>query len=400
MKRIVFAMVLVCLLQFATAAVLSEKTLSDSGYNDFIVQGVDTNACTQIAFAKDLSQNFAGDYTVFSLHAQFLPVLSEDAKAIVFLNNDSNALETIKATDFENNWYRLILPREKLLEKNSLLVCLKTSNTVVEARLLSDSIIGTYKMPEFKAENFVKSVSNSNPIIGEEFEVTITITNTGSEATDVNVLNKKLEIDNERVQILRGQTSYFNIIKPDETVAIHYFVKAKQATVMSLQGAVAYYTNVFGERKRIVSNYPSLNVTEPEIKVKALFFLKEAVKKTGEQTSAQIAVKNEGRNTLYNISMNLQLPQGIILVNGNAIENIKSLKPKETRFFDLNLSSGTAKEYELGCKLVYLDYNVTETNCETANLSFEERTIPAELIFAIILVACSIAVYAFLQTRK
>jgi len=399
-KRIVFAIAFVLLLQSALAAIVNEKTVSDAGYAEFAVQGVDKNACTEIAFAKDLNQNTAGFYTVFSLHAEFLPVVSGDATASVFLNGDENALETAKATDFENKWHRFILPNQNLKEQNALKVCLQTSNTVVEARLLADSIIGTYKMPEFKKELFVKSVDNQAPLIGEEFEVTIKLTNSGSEATDVNILHRKPEVTSEYTQVLRGQSTYFNIIKPGETVTLTYSTKSRKAGPLALPAAVAYYTNVFGEQKRIVSNYPLLEIKVPEIKVKALFLLKEAVKKTGETTSARLAIKNEGENTLYNITSYLQFPAGISLVNGNSSETISTLKPKETKFFDLNISAGIPGDYSLGCKLAYIDYNVTETVCENAKISFEENKIPAEIIFAAAIVAFAMLVYAFFHFKK
>ncbi len=388
------------LAQFCAAAVLSEKKLSESGYSDFVVQGADRNACKEIAFAKDLNQNAQGDFTVFSLHAEFLPVITENASATIFLNAEENALETAKATVFENNWFRFVLPNEKLKAQNKIRVCLQTSSTVTEARMLSDSIIGTYKMPEFKAENFTKTVDNDAPLVGEEFEVTIKLSNTGSEATDINILHMKPEVENNYVQILRGQTSYFNIIKPGETITLKYSAKARKASPMSLAGAVAYYSNIFGERKKIVSNYPFLDVREPEVKVKALFLLKEAAKKVSETTSAQIAIKNEGQNTLYNIAVYLELPEGIMLVNGNIAENIVSLKPKETKFFDFNISSARAGDFELGCKLAYLDYNVTETNCETARISFEEKKVPEEIVFAGIIVLGTLLVYAFFHFKK
>lgn len=400
LKKLFFAVAILLLAQFCAAAVLNEKKLSESGYSNFIVRGADQNACTEIAFAKDLNQNVPGNYAVFSLHAEFLPVIAEKANATIFLNENTAALETAKATDFENAWFRFVLPNEKLKEQNTLKLCLQTSNTATESRMLSDSMIGTYKMPEFKAENFIKTVDNDAPLVGEEFEITIKLTNTGSEATDINILHMKPEVENNYVQILRGQSTYFNIIKPGETITLKYFAKARKASVMSLPGAVAYYPNIFGERKKIVSNYPIITVAEPEVKVKALFLLKEAMKKVSETTSAQIAVKNEGQNTLYNIAVYLQLPEGIILTNGNIAENIVSLKPKETKFFDLNISSASAGEFELGCKLAYLDYNVTETNCENAKISFEEKTIPAEIIFAGIIVLGSLLVYAFFHFKK
>jgi uncharacterized membrane protein len=143
-----------------------------------------------------------------------------------------------------------------------------------------------------------------------------------------------------------------------------------------------------------------MNVTEPEIKVKAMVLLKDAVKKVSETARAQLAIKNEGRNTLYNIGIYLQLPEGISLINGNKNETIPSLKPKETVFFDINVSASKPANYQLGCKIAYTDYNATETNCDTAKITFEEKQFPIEIAFAIALVIIGLSAYAFLYTRK
>jgi hypothetical protein len=381
----------------ASAAVISEESLKDMGYDSFSLEGADSNGCFSFKFAKDLNQNTKTHYTVFSINAEFLPVPSANANIAVFLN-DQNAM-IVSAKDFENNWYRLTLPREALKEANDVKACLQTAQATTRIKLSNDSMAGTYKMPELRTEGFLKTPNNYMPLIREEFTITVTLENFGSEAVDVNLLHKKPEIDYEPAAIIRGQTNKIARIPAGGKIEMQYTMKARKPTMMTLPAAAAYYTNIFGEKKRVVSNYPIVYVREPEIKITPVVLALEKQKKgLGEETRMQLAVKNSGQDPIYDIAVFLQAPNGIVL-SETEMPGIPAIRPAETKYFNFSAKAVNYGRFQLGCKLAYQDYNVTETNCENLVLDYPAPGIPIAIVSSIVLVAIAVGIYLYIYFK-
>jgi len=155
LKKIVLAFCLLAFFaQIAFAETVFERSFSEMGYAEFAVVEPGSSACTSFDFIFPSDKNvFANEnYPIFSLNADFLPAASEAATIDVNLNNA--ALEKIKGNELTCSegqcWSRINLPKN-LLEnsKNTLEICLNSSNTTPEIVLKNSSKIGIYKTADF-----------------------------------------------------------------------------------------------------------------------------------------------------------------------------------------------------------------------------------------------------------
>lgn len=398
---------------FATGATLRENSLGALGYSDFIVSGADRNVCTEYAFVKPADMNRMA-YPVLSIHAQFAPVESGGADVSVYLNNDENAVSVMRADKFTNGWARFNLPWELLEEKNTVKVCARTSFTTTEIKVLKDSVLGYYMKPDFERKGaFTKMIEVKTPKPGQVFEIKMRLFNYGSEGAKVKMLYRRSVLEERLPELVfvKGDTTFeatippcisrdadANCIVPSE-VGFSYFAMAKKAEQMTLLPAILNYENVFGENVEQESNRQTITVVQPEIRVKAFLLVEGNAQKVGEAGKATLGVKNEGIDTLYNISA-VVLPQQGLQIEGNGRAAISSIAPGETKYVDFSLGAGQAGSYGLGCRLSYLDYNAVETECSTANVIYEAAGIDPALIGAGVLLLVAIGVYAYFVRKK
>jgi hypothetical protein len=214
-------------MSFAYATTVEEKTFKQMVYDDFIVSGKNTEKCEDIAFIKTNDEN----YTILSLHAEFLPsAKGKIASITVYLNDANAALTTLQPSNFLNDWARVFLPKGQLKEKNKLKLCAKTSDVVVEVRILSDSKIGTYKTADFSEENaFTKTVSNTTPQIGEEIKVSVKLHNYGNEESFVTIRHFPPNAEMPEIEITHGDTEKSGWIAPGNEMLMEYYIKPKIA---------------------------------------------------------------------------------------------------------------------------------------------------------------------------
>ncbi|MFH1225218.1 MAG: hypothetical protein V1676_05440 [Candidatus Diapherotrites archaeon] len=398
---------------FAAGATLKENGLDSLGYSDFIVSGADRNVCTEYAFIKPADLNRMA-YPVLSIHAQFSPVESAGADISVYLNNDENAVAVVRADKFTNGWARFDLPWELLEEKNTAKVCARTSYTTTEIKVLKDSLLGYYFKPDFgRVGAFTKMIVPKTPKPGQEFEVRVRLFNYGSEGAkaELKYVRNALEDRLPELMFVKGDTGFSGEIGPCVTrsedancivpaeAGFGYLVRAKKPQQMTLLPAILRYENVFGETVERESNRQTITVVQPEIRVRAFLLVDGDAQKAGAASKATLGVKNEGIDTLYNISA-VVLPQQGLQVEGNGRAAISSIAPGETKYTDFSLTAGQAGNYGLGCRLGYLDYNAVETECSTANVIYEAVGIDPALIGAGVLLLVAIGVYAYFVRKK
>lgn len=409
----IFALFL--LISSASAEVVVENTFTELGYTGFEVEGKVEEECASYFFDNPLIEDTPAynlQYTVVSLHARFLPVEDKYAEVKVILNGDVNAAE-LGPSAFLDGWARIELPKEKLRERNSLRVCAKTTIDTNKIEILGNSIIGRYRKLDFPKEaGFGVHVSNREPSVNERFVVTVTLRNYGSEPADVKMRYRRQSLDERtsEFEIVSGDTSWEGTIgacevrdenafcKRPATVRFEYVAKIARAVQFTMLPAIVEYKNVFGEPVLRESNRVVFDVQVPEISVNPFFSTGEEKLTVGEINKLKLIVKNQGQDRLENIDVFLEPDSGLI-VFGEEKKQIATIMPGEVVQFDVNVTAETAGEFNIGCKLQYLDYNVVESDCRELELEFEQMSVDIMVIGGVVLVLIGVLVYAYIQLK-
>lgn len=399
MKKILALAALVLALSVvASAETISESKFSELGYNDFSVLDSNKEDCSEYQFLKGANQNSEEYYDVVSLHGEFAPIASRDAKISVYLSSErTSGMEEIgkaNSTDFKSGWLRIVLPGEKLSEQNLVRVCLRTSFSTSSATIKSDSAMGTYKMADFsKPGAMVESVTSTEPVVGEQITVTVTAKNMGSEGTNATLHYWDVPMLETSMKVVGGQTSKTEFLEPGQSTTMVYQVKAKRPVQMSLPRAIVTFTNVFGEEQSEYSNYQTLYVKQPPFLVSATILPDSESNPAGKSVPISIAVKNNGTSTIYNLGIEINAhPEGLSL--GDASQTILELEPKEIKYLKADALSSQAGKYELGCSIVYLENPELKGSCALQAISFENPA--AALIVGAIVILALISAIIFL----
>ncbi|MBI2530362.1 MAG: hypothetical protein HYW05_04430 [Candidatus Diapherotrites archaeon] len=377
-------------LSFAYSATVEEKTFAQMVYDDFVVSGANREKCEEIAFVRANDEN----YTILSVHADFMPNATGRIAGIsVYVNDANSALTTLLAGNFLEDWARVILPKWELKEKNKIKLCAKTSDVVTEIKILNDSKIGTYRIADFSKEGaFTKTASNASPEVGEEVKVTVTLHNYGNEETFVTIKHIAENVEMPEIEITRGETEKNGWVAPGNEIAMEYYMRPKVAIRMSLPYAIAEYTNTFGETVKLASAMPDLDVKAIEQRLFAIVLPESNVKKTGERAKIAIAVKNQSTETIKDVFVSISLPEGIEL-EGSSSSNIPLIEAGETVSLAFYVSAQEPGTYRVGCNVTY---DSVPLACDRVAIAYEAQGINYAIVAGAVLLAIGLAIYMYL----
>lgn len=389
------------LLAFAAAGISAEQSFKDSGYPDFFVEGANKRLCNEYVFVKP--QMASDEYPLLSLKAEFMPVKEGKAEIDVFLNGER--LSRLTAESFycsdSGCWARLNIEKEKILEENRAAVCMETGNSITKIKLTNESKIGGYRMPVFLLKDFVKSVDNQRPFVGNTVNVKVSLKNSGSREANVELRHVRSIVEEtiEKPEIQEiGNTYFFGAIKPGETRELNYKVKFTKAEPLSLPPAIVYYTNIFGEPQQLFSDVTDIIVLEHESTLKPEI-IAEQLNEVGRLAKVTIAVKNQSLQAVSNAELAIQLPAGIQLAEGNEKQTITSIQPQEIKYFDYVVTAGNEGSFELGCRMTYITASVESPECGKTLIFFKQPAINPLVIGAVILTLLGVMIYFYLYYR-
>jgi len=398
MKKLLAFICFMSLIAFVNAVVLEEFSLGSHGFNDLVVEGEGKESCLEFVFFKENPLAKADEFVFFSANAEFQPAQEGEASIKVSVNG-SNAAELLPE-DFTTGWARILLQRTRLVDGNNLVVaCARTGKTITKIVLKKDSLIGSYKSPDFSQETaFRQTPSNYSPLEGETIEVIVSLKNYGSEATNARVYWRKEGIVFPELELIEGDTQKEGIVEPGKTLEMKYKLKLKKALKLDLPKAIAYYANVFGEEKKLESNQPTLEVMLPNIDLKGFFLTDESIVYDGKQANILLAIHNNG-SRVKDIKLSVMTPQGIAL-EGMPNE-IALLEEKETKYLPINLTASDFGSYELGCLLELTDYTKVFP-CQKKTIEFKEKTVDPEIGLAgiIVIIGVLLYLYAYSASKK
>ncbi len=410
-QKIFFAVSILFFANSALSATIFETTFADLGHQDFLVEAPLESGCIEVPFIPSVDLN-SEVFGIASVHAEFSPTASKKSTVEVFLNEEK--IGSIKSMDFANGFGRYNIPQEKILEENSLKICATTFFETTKIKIFNDSKIGYYQMPDFEKTGAFELHSNEPaPKIFEEFTVTAVLKNFGSESADVLLKYRKDELEKEtpETELLKGTTQVrgtvpackkraadTSCIEPG-MVEFNYQLRPKLVGPISLLPSTVEFANPFGETVLIESDRPTIWIVEPEIKIKPFIQVQKEQFTAGEKATAKLLIANEGHDPLYNLFVKVQ-PSGLNILSGNETETIELIQPSETISREITLSTVEAGQFEVGCSIDYLDYNVVLSKCAPVTLEFKQPGIDITIAAAFILVLVSVGIYGHLHFKK
>ncbi|MBN2066926.1 MAG: hypothetical protein JW744_00480 [Candidatus Diapherotrites archaeon] len=404
-KWIFIAAIAVLIAGNAAGLGLFERSFQDMGYESFSVQGANKRSCTEIEFLfpQDINAMDSEIYPIASLGFELGPVQGQiDANA--HLNGSRVAglgIEDLKCSSGQC-WERLALPKDALLkEENTLRVCIKTSNSVVEAVLLDSSAVGLYRTADFSKEDaFRVEAEKKDVLIGERVRINVSIHNYGSDTALAEVrYARRLAEDKNAFVVVEGTAYFEGTVKQNETREFSYEIKPRVLGSITMPPAILYYENEFGEGEQKFANLVQINVREPEIKVDAFLAKSRETAPVSEPIELELAVRNQGKDTLYGLAVELELPQGLELL-GQPETSIEALAPGQTELIKFRVSSTSAGKFPIGCKIEYVDLNAEETFCRDSFVAFEEPGISPLIYGGIAMAVIALAVYLYFRFSK
>ena len=400
---LLFFLVLVPALSFAQGGSAVQYSLKELGYAGVEVQGVEADSCSEFVFSiPDPGQGF---FPIISLNAAFYPNALGEAWVAVSLNG--SFIGRFGARDFrceEGCWARKELDTAMLGKENTLKVCLATGKSITRVLLSNESLIGYYKQPIFRPEDFRKCilldtgecVESYNASLGEDLNITLSLLNSGTLLSLVDLNNRVEEAGTRPARKEIGGTHFEGVILPGKSASINYTIRVEKAVPMSLPPGHAVYFNAFGEKESLSSNLVSIYPKgEPELKATLGI---ESIDHSKKEAVLSFTVFNKERIELTGIQAGVLLGEGLELVGGKSEIAIDRLGPRQAFSAGLSVKAAEDGDYAIGC--AYSLQELPEKQCEPVIVSFKEEN-PLFLVGAVIaLVAIAAGIYFFLLTRE
>ncbi|MBS3062209.1 MAG: hypothetical protein J4215_06530 [Candidatus Diapherotrites archaeon] len=397
-KALILSLLLICGSVFG--ATVSERSFAESGQDGFSLDAARMSECMDYQFSIDQNHLIPGNYPILLINADFAPTASQDANVVVTINEDENGI-VIPTSGFKNGWYHLDLNAQTAKPDNFVSICAQTSDSTTSIVIKDSSLFGVYKKPVFNENDFVKTLVDYSPLVGDEFSITISLHNSGSEPVDINVFYKKPYVPYDSILYVKGQTQYVGTIQPNETVTFSYIGKSTRSGMVTIPAAVVTYTTIFGEETTLVSNYPLIMIGDPEITIKGFVFNKSSEKNIFplQDVALQLVIQNDGLNDLFNVGVALD-ENADLLFDPGTTRVIPLLKAGESKTIQLRVSAKTVGRYEIGCKLTYQDSNMRQAECAPTSLRVEEQPLQTELVAGVVLVFTAVLVFLYYHFRK
>jgi hypothetical protein len=376
----------------AHALVVSEKTLSTSGFSGLIVDGFGQSRCDDFEFAPFTGHDEEGNDTILTLNVQTTPTNDNDANVQVFVNDA--LFQTIRARDLlENNTIHVRLPADIQEEQNTIRVCGNNSAVTERVTIRSDTKMGLYQLARFDEINaFQTFVAGKSPVLGDPITIELYLTNNGGEAAEVSIDYRKYEL--EYIPLLKGETGFSGIILPGETKKLVYDIKPLRAVSILLPPAVLTYTNIFDEKITQESTRAFLLVDAPEFNVRGAFLVPQVRVNVNETVNVQWVAQNDGITPIEGLRATFNVyPEGKMTPASTIIETLSPAKAVSQPF---TVTFDKPGIYTLGCYLSPKADPFLTTNCQSATIEVVEPNTGITLLFSLLILLIAIAVYAYI----
>ncbi len=404
MRKLLLLFFLLAAGYITAAETIQESTLKNMGYKDFYIRGSDSFACSEYLLPFQSDTN-VGIFPILSLKVIYLPESRGTPVLKVFLGDSGEPLAEYLPHDIEKGVARIVLPLERMGERNLVRICGKAApdNTILVA---SDSTYGLYRIPYFpKGKGLEVGLETYNPLVGVPFEIVATARNYGSVDAEVSLSYRLLDLKEAlpEASVLDGETSKSGVVKACSEWAadkrclrpgfldISYKAVAHKGVPMTLLPAVMVYNDVFGE-EMVISNRPDIGAVDAN-RVSGQVLLENDKSFAGEKIPLKILVKNAGvpaRDIKVRLRAGLEVSGG----DSRTISMLNEGQAQELQFEAMATRQGN---YEVGCTF---EYEGRQFECPSTNILLERRVLAPELAGAGILTLLGLGVFVYFYYIK
>lgn len=298
----------------------------------------------------------------------------------------------VNPSDFQTNASHTMIRKTELYQPGflTLRVCPQTSEQITKITIAPDSRVGWYRMPYFAPEDFTKTISEENPVVGQEVLITIRAKNSGSESANATITFRDLEL--KVLQITTGDSDFNGIIRPGQEVSLSYYVKPKFAGPITPVSARLSYVGIFGETVDVRSTRPTANVTNPPFQVEGLLSASVKNAQPNETIPVTLTIRNNGQNELQDIVVDVLAPADVTVSQTRI--RLPVIGMGEVRTIPLEVSSPIEGKFQLGCQAA-LEQTSQETRCDQISLTFEKKAENPGLLLIAGMLVLGAAIYAY-----
>lgn len=374
-------------------------TLNEFGMESFEIQGINEKKCTQINFYFEKIDEIKSDSNLVAqmlLKAEFENT-NGLAEIEIILNNSVKKIKEREMNCDEDGCYKTIyLNKETINEINTLKLCGKTGNQESKIILRENSKIGFEKTPRFLEQEFTKTPEKNNILLGEDLEMTIYITNSGSKDADVYIshIAKEVEqvVDITTFNVVIGDSETTTTIKAGETKEIKYTIKPNQPSNYILPSATLNFQNIEGKTEQIRTEHPEIKVDAPDMNF-FTFYLKNQEKYfTNEDIEFQLAIKNQSLITQTNVMVELVVSDLFNIQQKKYL--IDEIKPNEIKYLKFEAIKPELGQYVIKCNMT-TETGISES-CSDTKFIIHNSVLTIESIAGIILAIFALGIYVFI----
>jgi len=384
MRKLLFGIFLV----FSLMIVLSyEVPLSNLGFNGLELNGAGLKECKSLDINLASEQYFnEGTDGILSLSTEFIGEASDNSYLGVSIDGQEETIIWPELFSCNNEcWARIFVPKLNQRAVN-IKICLNTGGKTSSAKINSTSKIGLYSSP-------VLTITNQSPeqiILGQRAQMKIKIENNGSLNSNVFVqfvaqdLRSFLEITG--FDIVEGDASASTLLKKGEEKEFIYYIKPTLASSYNLPSAVLFFDNIFGEKQKIASNHPQLDVTSPD-QINLILIgegLEENVFKVRVTVKNNWDKKFEGQIKITPVDLFEGEQEIIINENGQ----------KEFYFTTKKLEKG---KYSL---IAQIDSNGVTYFSDSVSFEVVNQDFGFEIILSIIAIIVALGIFVLIYSKK
>ncbi|HIH17021.1 MAG TPA: hypothetical protein HA252_06470 [Candidatus Diapherotrites archaeon] len=275
-----------------------------------------------------------------------------------------------------------------------------------------DSRVGVYRLPDFSSpDSFTMEPSETSPVVGDEFAIAVKVRNRGGADAVIDFSYRKpsLEEKQPEIVVLKGATEARQALVPKcraysgEGACVQpgekefvYWVKAAEATKMSLLPAQFEYVDVFGERQARESNRPSIEAMTAKVKVKPLILSEKEIVKVGQTYVGRVALKNTSLAGVSDVRLSLRVDPGLTL-EGNDVKEFEFIPAQGTEYLEVRVKADAPGAYALGCETVYQEVRLRFAECEPVTITVEEDNVNPALLAGLALVVVAGLAYGYIN---
>ncbi|MFA5763469.1 MAG: hypothetical protein WC915_01500 [archaeon] len=381
MKNIYLVLFILFCSSFAFAY---ESSLDTFGFKPIIINQPNKVDCIDLNITLPINETQKEHDPILSVYADFIGEIGDNSYVSVQINNSDEKILWPESFFCETDCVSRVFVPE--LRNNSAMakICLRTGGK--STAKLTNAKIGLYNSPILLIEN----IAPSEIVLGQRAQIKIKVSNLGSKPSDVFVQfvaeDLRAFIDITSFDIVEGDASASTKINANEEKEFIFYIKPTQVSPYNLPSSVLFFENIFGEKQKVFSSHPQLNVTAPNQIDLVLIGgeLKENVFNFKVRLKNNYATNFDGNLTIFPID----------LVEQKTKIFLPAFAEKEIVFTTNELPIGM---YSL---IAQVDNNTAVYLSESISFGINNKNYIFEIFFAIIAIIVAISIFLAIHFEK